>query len=94
LVELHKGTIVVKSKLDEGTRFEITLPRGHSHLEPSQKVESQNIPLHSARRDVSQLTPMELDTTEKPISIESEIDNTEKTQKILLVEDDGMLEHT
>ena len=32
LVKLHGGTVQVKSKLDQGSEFKITIPFGHSHL--------------------------------------------------------------
>jgi DNA-binding response OmpR family regulator len=39
LVELHKGTISVNSKIGEGTEYTIELPVGRSHLEDEQIVE-------------------------------------------------------
>jgi signal transduction histidine kinase/ligand-binding sensor domain-containing protein/DNA-binding response OmpR family regulator len=45
LVELHKGQISVKSNLNLGTEFKITLPLGCQHLDPSEIVESDDLPL-------------------------------------------------
>ncbi len=38
LVELHSGDIHVESKLQQGTTFTITLPKGKDHLKPEQIV--------------------------------------------------------
>jgi signal transduction histidine kinase/FixJ family two-component response regulator len=34
LVKLHGGSIAVESRLDEGSRFTVTLPKGSAHLPP------------------------------------------------------------
>jgi signal transduction histidine kinase/DNA-binding response OmpR family regulator len=45
LVELHKGQISVNSKLNLGTEFKITLPLGCQHLDPTEIVKSEELPL-------------------------------------------------
>mgnify|MGYP000176845682 CR=1 FL=1 len=40
LVELHKGTIKVKSNENKGTSFTVKLPLGHAHLSSNQMVET------------------------------------------------------
>ena len=35
LVKLHGGTVSAESKVDEGCRFFVTIPRGKTHLDPS-----------------------------------------------------------
>ncbi|WP_052143619.1 two-component regulator propeller domain-containing protein [Wocania ichthyoenteri] len=42
LVELHKGTIKVKSNENKGTSFTVKLPLGHTHLSSEQMVKSVN----------------------------------------------------
>ncbi|MGK5444080.1 SpoIIE family protein phosphatase [Micromonospora sp. URMC 105] len=39
LVEMHGGTVVVSSRLDEGSTFTVTVPFGHGHL-PADRVTS------------------------------------------------------
>ncbi|MBO0593205.1 response regulator [Cellulophaga sp. E16_2] len=42
LVELHRGTIKVKSNENKGTTFSVQLPLGNSHLSKNQLVESKH----------------------------------------------------
>ncbi len=41
LVELHRGTISVDSKLNEGTKFTIELPLGRKHLKDEEIVQAE-----------------------------------------------------
>lgn len=95
LVELHHGTIEVRSRQGEnrGTDFIIHLPLGHSHLKPDEMVEISEIP--SLRKTPAGIPS--LDVTEKeearpePKPGISDVESTEATRTgkniILVVED-------
>jgi signal transduction histidine kinase/ligand-binding sensor domain-containing protein/CheY-like chemotaxis protein len=51
LVELHKGTITVNSKLGEGTEFTIELPVGRRHLKDAEIVEEKTLILIPPERE-------------------------------------------
>jgi signal transduction histidine kinase/ligand-binding sensor domain-containing protein/DNA-binding response OmpR family regulator len=87
LVELHKGAINVSSKIGEGTRFDILLPLGSEHLEPSQKA-TEVVEASAKSTDLSDLEPDEILLPPEVTAISNDHKKTNKHYKILIVEDD------
>lgn len=85
-VELHRGTISVKSKEDEGTSFTIQLPMGDAHLSDTEKIEASAEEKPDKHEklisDVIHYNPV-LTSEDSLVSF----DSTEK-QTLLLVEDE------
>lgn len=83
LVELHKGTITVKSTENKGTCFTVLLPLGNSHLSPEQLIKGEE--------GGKELDQFEFD---KPLNLqkgsmakETRIELNKLLPSILLVED-------
>jgi len=84
LVDIHHGTISVKSKIDKGSTFSISLPTGDKHLTNEQKVLEK--PKNSEESLKSQLlNQKEIVDAQSKLKKITSID--EDKQKILVVED-------
>ncbi len=88
LIELHSGSITVKSEKWKGTTFNITLPLGNRHLKATEMVavpESATLITEDAR----------IYTTELHEKIQNNVGDgpavAEKTQTILIIEDNNDL---
>ena len=79
LVELHGGTIEVKSEKDLGTTFLVQLPMGRAHLADEQIVMVKSIPLNTA------ILPEHLLPEQLPGSTPVVSDN--QSLQVLIVED-------
>ncbi len=55
LVDLHKGSIEVSSKLKEGTTFTVRLAKGHAHLSPEEIVSSETDTAQQFEEDFREL---------------------------------------
>jgi YesN/AraC family two-component response regulator len=72
LVELHKGTISVNSKLGEGTEFTIEIPVGRSHLEDEQIVE------HTETEQIKDVIQIFAESEAKNLMIEEDSSHFDK----------------
>jgi len=82
LVELHHGTIWVKSKLGEGSSFTFTIPKGKEHLKPDE-INPEEEGGHVVDTFDSNLTEIE----EQPVK--SEQTEKKKGLPILLIVEDN-----
>lgn len=82
LVNLHSGTINLKSKIDSGSTFKVTFPQGHRHFKKQQLEWSQEP--DSKSENIFTLFRTKADETLPP-SITHNIGSA--SQRILLVED-------
>ncbi len=84
LVELHRGTIVLKSTRGKGSRFTVALPLGKAHLTAEQMVS-----------DGVNAAYTEGYSSYKQIDIEEEIvsENASAAQQILIIEDNPDLQY-
>jgi DNA-binding response OmpR family regulator len=82
LVELHHGTIGVKSELGRGTEFIVRLPLGRSHLKDDEIIEAP-----TANRERT-LKPLEVSGLPEPSKAEVETGDS-KSHIILVVEDNA-----
>lgn len=99
LVELHKGTIKVKSKVREGSEFTVMLPVGREHLKDDEIVEvseenanvilsgAKNLSLASLEDSVSHFD--NLPTGQAGLSVTKETDASDEKTIILVVEDNS-----
>ncbi len=82
MVELHNGSIMVKSKKDQGAKFTITLPKGKDHFSEEQ---INNIPSKSTNKSSDYLLP-----EYKSLYLNSDIDENDVPDDaplIIIVED-------
>lgn len=52
IIDLHRGKVEIKSKIDEGTTFIISLPLGHSHLDVSEIKKSNTAVVKERQMEV------------------------------------------
>ena len=80
LVEYLHGTIVVKSKLNEGTKFRIQLPLDYKGV--------ADVKLENSNESVSRILDVESirDTVSEPVQLKPKVDNNNEF-KLLVVED-------
>ncbi|MFQ5650280.1 MAG: two-component regulator propeller domain-containing protein [bacterium] len=67
LVELHNGSIEVKSEQGQGTTFTVCLPLGKEHLKPDEIVAGVNIPLNLPSKGDLQKSSLEGDFLHSPL---------------------------
>lgn len=85
LIELHKGTIQVKSEKNRGTTFTLTLPLGKEHLCGATTVAAKQQPVHEQEKMyTSDLQPGSVSSDETTAPLSSE-------QSLLVVEDNADL---
>lgn len=90
LVNLHKGTIGLKSKENEGSTFKISFPQGHKHFKKNQLEWDLEIDHNShIEEDFEQTCTSERSSQILPPTINR--DSHLKRQRILLVEDNDDL---
>lgn len=82
LIELHMGSIGVRSEKWKGTIFEVYLPIGKEHLSPDEMVEKAPLP-------TMQYEDIDAYVADKPIlpPTQTEITSVTKEYSILLIED-------
>jgi len=86
LVNLHHGNIIVKSKTDKGTAFEVSLPIGKAHLTPDE-ISSEEPSLINTYEDIKIYT-----TGMEPVVLERETAAySPKENAILIIEDNNDL---
>ena len=86
LINLHRGTITVKSEKGKGTDFEIKLPIGKSHLQPDE-ILSEKLSLINTYEDIKIYT-----TDMEPVVLQKEItDVSNRENSILIIEDNSDL---
>lgn len=85
IVELHCGTINVKSTPGEGTEFIVTLPRGKSHLSPEEIMNEDPAP--GTPYEVSSMAPGQWPARDEHSLNSVPGAKTEKDAKVLVVED-------
>jgi DNA-binding response OmpR family regulator/two-component sensor histidine kinase len=87
LVQLHHGTISIKSEKGKGTLFEISLPTGKSHLEPDEILTEKTKQESTLYEDTKIYT-----TDMEPTSLRNESSEVIKGEySILLIEDNDDL---
>ncbi len=87
LIQLHHGSITIKSEKDKGTLFEISLPTGKSHLQPDEMPDEKTNPTSTLYEDSKIYT-----TDMEPVSIQNEATEVTKGEySILLIEDNDDL---
>ena len=87
LINLHHGNILVKSEKGMGTTFEVTLPKGKSHLQPAE-ILSQEPSIINTYED------LKIYTTDiaRPLALQEETASLiQKEQSILVIEDNDDL---
>jgi DNA-binding response OmpR family regulator len=84
LVELHHGTIDVRSEIGKGTKFTILLPLGNKHLSPGEIVQAPTVPDRVAILDQETILPSPAETHEI-----SDHASREEQQLILVIEDNA-----
>ena len=84
LIQLHKGTITVKSEKWKGTTFEIKLPLGNAHLSEEEMTESHSMPWVIYEQEKIYTTDLH---REKLELIEEEGFKKQKDFTILVIED-------
>jgi YesN/AraC family two-component response regulator len=86
LINLHHGTITVKSEKGKGTTFEIQLPIGKSHLQPDE-ILSEKLSFINTYEDIKIYT-----TDMEPVVLQKEItDVSNRENSILIIEDNSDL---
>ena len=86
LINLHHGTITVKSEKGKGTDFEVRLPIGKSHLQPDE-ILSEKLSLINTYEDIKIYT-----TDIEPVVLQKEItDDSNRENSILIIEDNSDL---
>jgi signal transduction histidine kinase/DNA-binding response OmpR family regulator len=87
LIQLHHGTITIKSEKEKGTLFEISLPIGKSHLEPDEMLPEKTSQATTLYEDTKIYT-----TDMEPASLQDESSEVTKGEhSILLIEDNDDL---
>ena len=85
LVKLHHGTITVTDNpAGPGTRFQVTLPLGHSHLKSSEISNGPQVVLNVSRPDASLIAPDAYVAEELPVS-----DTSQCRSQVVVAEDDA-----
>ena len=87
LVLLHQGTIEVKSKLSEGTLFEISLPLGKTHLKV-QELRTHDAIMKKEKKDNDEFKNSKEQTRNTKTVLEVKSTVT-KSEVILLIEDNS-----
>ena len=86
LIELHHGTIIIKSEKGKGTTFEITLPIGKLHLQP-EEILSEEPSLINTYEDIKIYT-----TDMEPVVLQNEVTAfSAKENTVLIIEDNDDL---
>ncbi len=86
LINLHHGTITIKSEKGRGTAFEISLPIGKSHLEPDEIVAEETLQ-NTIYEDIKIYT-----ADSEPVLLEKESSSVaQKDYSILVIEDNDDL---
>ena len=86
LINLHHGTITVKSEKGRGTNFEIRLPTGKAHLQPDE-ILSEKPALINTYEDLKIYT-----TDMEPLILQKDsLPVTQKEHSILIIEDNDDL---
>lgn len=94
LVKLHHGSISVKSSLDEGSVFTVTIPKGKTHL-PSEKIrasrtlESKELAAKAFTEEISLWPLQEGETSQVPFMQEGRSPSQDGQPQILLVDDNA-----
>ena len=89
LVELHKGKISVKSKVDEGTVFTIELPAGKSHLNSSEIVPDNETRENQSATDLYITSESEYEIQDQEESIIEDGYEAENDREIILIVEDN-----
>ncbi|SCG36511.1 SpoIIE family protein phosphatase [Micromonospora inositola] len=93
LVEMHGGTVEVRSRVDEGSSFTVTVPFGHGHLPADRVATLAPVPLtepEQARRYVAE-TALWIDQVEPPAGLPEPADAPAGGGRILLADDNADL---
>jgi len=84
LVELHGGTIVVRSEIGKGAEFTLTFPLGRDHLKPDEVVSSQE----PGSPQIAYMPGLEDESPSVPETGKAEIE-TGSLPLVLIVEDNA-----
>ncbi|WP_236648422.1 SpoIIE family protein phosphatase [Micromonospora sicca] len=93
LVEMHGGTVEVRSRVDEGTTFAVTVPFGHGHLPADRVVTLAPVPLtepEQARLYVAE-TVLWTDPVGPPAELPQRVDAPAGGGRILVADDNADL---
>jgi len=85
LITLHQGTITVKSTKWQGTRFEITLPRGTAHLSEGEII--TGMPSSITTYEDEKIFIAELEQAQYPTYADDRSGDNDKSRSVLVVED-------